>query len=131
MAPIIYRSQTDVARWCGVQGPAVSNWVRRYEGRYPEPDGVVMTEGQGVVIRGWLPGRKPEWVAFAESLRKPPGAVTRARRTADMIAAGVNDGTIDPAYAVKLLHELIGGQPEGETTEGGADHGFRRRNRPG
>ena len=108
-----YRSQTDVARWCGVQPPAVSNWIRRFPGKTPAPDVVIATDGSSSAVRGWLPERRREWEAFAARLNAPPGraaagaATRRARRAAEMIAQGAEDGTIDPAEAVRLLRELI------------------------
>ena len=108
-----YRSQGDVARWCGVTGAAVSNWMRRHPGTAPAPDVIIVNEGSKDVVRGWLPERRAEWEAFAADRNARPeanaaGITTRKNRTAAaMIYADMQAGTIDPATAARLLHELI------------------------
>lgn len=104
-----YRGASDVARWCGVTRAAVGNWMARHDD-WPQPDVVVASEGTEQVVRGWLPERRAEWEAWAakRAADHSRGAATRrTRRTAEMIYQGVQEGRIDPAEAVKLLHELI------------------------
>ena len=108
----IYRGSTDVMLWCGgVTRPAISNWIKRHPDEVPEPDAEIVNEGIASVTRGWLPERRPEWVAFADARkateRASTGSARRNRRAAEVIYADMQAGTIDPATAAKLLHELI------------------------
>ena len=63
------------------------------------------------MTRGWLPERRPEWVAFAAARKAAEmasaGSARRNRKAAEMIYADMQAGTIDPATAARLLHELI------------------------
>lgn len=108
-----YRGQADVARWCGVSRAAVSNWLKRHPDKAPAPDVEIVNEDSNFVTRGWLPERRPEWEAFNAARNARPevtaaGAATRrSRKAAERIYQGVQDGTIDPAAAIELLHELI------------------------
>jgi hypothetical protein len=101
-------------RWCGgVTRAAVSNWFTRWPGEVPQPDVVIVNEGSDQVTRGWLPGRREEWEKFAAARKANPAgsaasAARRARSTAELIAQGVDAGTIDPHEGVRLLQELIG-----------------------
>lgn len=107
-----YRSQGDVARWCGVKRAAVSNWMSRWPDDTPEPDVIIRSENSGTVTRGWLPERRQEWEKFAAERFHGPhiasGASARVQSTAALIEEGVQTGRIDPQEAVKLLRELIG-----------------------
>ena len=114
----IYRGQSDVRLWCGsfiTTGAAVSNWIRRHPDLVPEPDVLIVNEGSDTVLRGWAPGRRAEWEAFAIRQKKGPRpeTATRARRTADQIVRQMETGNIDPAVAAGLLRELIG-RPKNE-----------------
>lgn len=109
-----YRGQADVARWCGVSTSAISNWMRRHEGLYPEPDiEVVNVESgadDGTVIRGWKPERRPEWEKYAQENKRGRNTVAKRRavKTAERIREMVEAGSIEPAEAVKLLVSLVG-----------------------
>ncbi len=71
--------QQTVARWCGVTPQTVANWIRRYDDdAYPAPD-VEVRNGRNVV-RGWLPGREPEWRRYAALQAAKPGAALVALR---------------------------------------------------
>jgi hypothetical protein len=111
MTEVTHRGQSDVMQWCGgVTRAAVSNWFARFPDEVPQPDVVIANEGTSQVTRGWLPGRRAEWELFAASRDESSGGANttkRVRRTADMIYQGVQEGRIDPAEGVKLLHELI------------------------
>ena len=109
----IYRGSSDVMLWCGgVTRPAIFNWIVRHPGEVPEPDAEIVNEGITSVTRGWLPERRPEWEAFAAARKANPGSLSagsarRNRKAAEMIYADMQAGTIDPATAARLLHELI------------------------
>ena len=108
-----YRSQGDVARWCGVTPAAVSNWLKRHPDTAPAPDVEIVNEDGTGVSRGWLAERRPEWEAFSAARHANPdsisaGAATRRnRRAAEVIYRDMQSGKIDPATAAELLHELI------------------------
>ena len=71
-----YVGVKGVAAWCGVTQAAVSQWIIRFPGMYPEPDATIgeldCTDDHGVTAperkhadMGWLPERKYEWLSFA------------------------------------------------------------------
>jgi hypothetical protein len=113
----VYRGQTDVALWTKARSPSVvSNWFRRFPKDVPAPDAEIVNTGSPFPLRGYLPGREPEWAAFAArlpardtpSLTPAKAAARNARRTADQIYADMEAGDIKPHIAARLLRELIG-----------------------
>lgn len=71
--------QTEVAQWCHVRPQTVAMWIIRDEHHdYPEPDADIRN-GAGIV-RGWLPGRRAEWEAYAAKQAAKPGALLVAQR---------------------------------------------------
>ena len=85
---VTYVTQAEVARWCGVQRQAVTNWLTRHatweDGRmiacdFPAPDAVIGNEADAEHSSyGWLPERRAEWEAFAAARR--PVRRTEGRR---------------------------------------------------
>jgi hypothetical protein len=51
-----------IAGLLGLPPNTLVMWIKRYDD-WPEPDSV--TEHPREVTRGWLPGRLPEWRAYA------------------------------------------------------------------
>jgi hypothetical protein len=65
----IYAGTSEVAAWCGVTLPAVSNWLTRYT-TYPEPDVQLGIDREsGAEHYGWEPSRRAEWLAWQHSDR--------------------------------------------------------------
>ena len=62
-----------IAELLGLPPNTVVVWIRRYDDTSRDPDGWPapdsVTEHLKEVTRGWLPGRLPEWRAYAEKRR--------------------------------------------------------------
>jgi hypothetical protein len=68
---VTYAGTSEVARWCGVSEPAVSNWLRRYT-TWPVPDAHVgIGRRDEDIIYGWLPERRAEWLDWQQGDRGP------------------------------------------------------------
>ena len=69
--------QSIAAEWCQVSPQTLAGWIHTRTD-WPPPDVIIRTQRH--IIRGWLPERKAEWVAYAKIRANSPGALLVAQR---------------------------------------------------